>query len=154
MALRNAIKATLLESEPPPSRSVEPGLLVGARLDAPPAIVVEPVSNAAPAAPPEEAPAARWRARAKEIRALARTLPRQSKRRVIRQIAGLYDALAKDAARSAPAARPADHRPLEEAAPPALAPPAEPPPAKPRPPRPGTFPRRALPSTRHRSMRR
>lgn len=157
MALRNAIKAAILSSErETPPYGDESRLFADRRNEAPPppAPMVAPVPDAAPPPPHADDGAARWRARAKEIRAMARTLPRTSKRRVIRQIAGLYDALAQDAARLAQDAPAPEDTRRAEAVPPALMQPAEPPPAKPRPAKPATFARRALPSTRHRSLRR
>lgn len=158
MALRNAIKAAILSSErETPLYGDESRLFADRRIEAPPpppALDVEPVPDAAPPPPHADDGAARWRARAKEIRAMARTLPRKSKRRVIRQIAGLYDELAQDAARLAQDAPAPEDARRAEAVPPALMQPAEPPPAKPRPAKPATLARRALPSTRHRSIRR
>lgn len=140
MAFRNAVKATLLETEELCSRSGEPDVIVDApepvapppaEKPAPPRQVdgtAKPAPVAQPKSPPEASLGATWHARAEALCALADTLPSEASWSLISKIAGLYDELARDAGwteQETPMLEP-----LEEAAPAMDEPPAaEDPPA-------------------------
>jgi hypothetical protein len=148
MALRKAVKATLIEEEQPRSRFAEAAPIVDE--PAPAARVTAQPLQKATARPASDAVlAAAWHQRAEALCAVAETLPSKNSWSLISKIAALYDEIARDAG----------WRPEEDAPPPAAnlrgeAPPAadEPPladerqPLAPPPPSEGiAFPRRSLP---------
>jgi hypothetical protein len=145
MALRNAVKATLIEQEEPRSRFGE-----AAPIDEPaaaPQVAEQPLRKAKPQASDESFLAAAWHRRAAELCAMAETLPSKNSWSLISKIAALYDEIARDAGwhEEDEAAPPADELCGEE--PPAADDPplADEPPAVAPPPERIAFPRRPLP---------
>ena len=136
MAFRNAVKATLLETEELRSRSDEPGLIVDAPEPVAPPPAEKPAaprqvdSTAKPApvaqakSPPEASLGATWHARAEALCAMADTLPSAASWSLISKIAGLYDELARDAGWTEPETPVLEPLGLDEAAPAVDEPPA------------------------------
>lgn len=157
MALRNAVKATLLlDEEPPRPRADDMAAIVDA-----PAPLAQPTSIATPRAAGDGFLAATWHQRAEALCAMAETLPSKGSWSLISKIAALYDEIARDAGwreEEEAAPSPDDRRceePPPENEPPAADEPviadepplADEPPALAAPPVPErlAFPRRALP---------